>query len=277
MQIVPVDDSNRPQVLTFITPHEVTCAALTENIRRKADDIFALKDDSGNLSGVIGVKHTILHCLPDAGNGEKSALIEAELRNFLHNKKISCINGEKRGTEFIMHMLASDGIQPAAVNHYTLMTQPQERFRAVILPQGWRIVHCHGKDADALMSLQSAYENEEVLPVCRTFTASVVRQNLEHILCTEYVLTLQTNEGVFVAKANTNAIGLNYIQIGGVYTDPGYRGNHYAALLISTLVHKIYAVKKEPVLFVKDSNTKARQLYNSLGFVKSGNFVIAYF
>ncbi|MCK9169636.1 MAG: GNAT family N-acetyltransferase [Treponema sp.] len=276
MQFVPVDDLNRQQVLAFITPHEAACAALTENIRRKADDIFALEDDCGNVSGVIGAKRTILHCLPDAGNAEKSALIEPELRAFLHGRKAACINGEKYGTEFILRILASDGIQPAAVNHYTLMTQPQEKFRAVILPQGWRIVHCHEKDADTLMSLQSAYEKEEVLPVCRTFSASVVLQNLEHTLRTEYVLSLQTNRGAFVAKANTNAIGINYIQIGGVYTDPGYRRHHYAALLVSTLVHKIYTVKKRPVLFVKDSNAAASQLYNSLGFVKSDSFVIAY-
>lgn len=278
MQLIPVDDSNRLQVLAFLALHEAVCAALTENVRRKTGDIFAVKNEDGTLSGIIEAKHTLLHCLPDAGDQEKSALIEPLLRTFLHDRKISCINGEETGTRFIMRILASDNIHPSAVNQYSLMTEPQKKqIPSVALPQGWHIIRCREKDADVLMNLQSSYEKEEVLPVCRTFMASVVRQNLEHILRSEYVLSIQTDKGNFAAKANTNAIGINYIQIGGVYTAPEYRRHHYAALLVSTLVHKIYSVKKAPVLFVKNSNSIARQLYISLGFVKSGSFVIAYF
>lgn len=278
MQLVPVDDLNRLQVLAFIALREASCVTLAENVRRKTGDIFAVKDDDGKLSGVIGARHTLLHCLPDAGNKDKSALLKPLLTDFLRDRKITCINGEENGSLFIMRILAAENIHPAAVNHYTLMTLPRERMLpSVVLPQGWHVVRCHEEDADALMALQSAYEKEEVLPSCRMFMASVVRQNLEHILRSEYALALRTDTGSFVAKANTNAIGINYVQIGGVYTAPEHRGHRYAALLVGTLVQKMYTVKKRPVLFVKDSNTAARKLYDSQGFEKSGNFVIAYF
>ncbi|HAH63486.1 MAG TPA: hypothetical protein DCL73_15475 [Treponema sp.] len=278
MRLVPVDDSNRQQVLVFIALHESSCVTLAENVRRKAEDIFAIRDDGGKLSGVIEAKHTLLHCLPDACNQDKSAQLKLLLAAFLHDRKITCINGEESGSLFVMRILAEENIHPAAVNHYALMTLPREKpFSAIALPQGWHVVRCHDEDADALMNLQSAYEKEEVLPQCRMFMAAVVRQNLEHILRSEYALALRTDTGGFAAKANTNAIGINYVQIGGVYTAPEYRGRRYAALLVGTLVHKIHSVKKRPVLFVKDSNESAGNLYASLGFEKTGNFIIAYF
>ena len=278
MQLVPVDDSNRLQVLAFIALREASCVALAENVRRKTGDIFAIKDDDGKLSGVIGARHTLLHCLSDADNQNKTAQLKPLLTAFLHDRKITCINGEESGSLFIMRILAAENIHPAAVNHYTLMTLPREKtFPSVVLPQGWHVVRCHEEDADALMNLQSAYEKEEVLPPCRMFMAAVVRQNLEHILRSEYALALRTDTGSFVSKANTNAIGINYVQIGGVYTAPEHRRYRYAALLVGTLVHKIHTVKKQPVLFVKDSNAAAGKLYVSLGFEKSGNFIIAYF
>jgi ribosomal protein S18 acetylase RimI-like enzyme len=279
MQLVPVDDSNRQQVLNFLARYEMTCATLVENVRRKTEDIFAIKNENEIFCAVVGARHTLLHCIPSAGNRKESESLKPLIETLLHGRKISCINGEESGTLFLMHILASNGAQPASVNHYSLMIQKQEAPapRTGILPSGWHILRCHEKDADALIDLQEAYEKEEVLPPCRMFIPAVVRQNLEHTLRSEYMLGLKTDKNVFAAKVNTNAIGINYVQIGGVYTVPEYRGRHYAALLISTLVHKIYAIQKRPVLFVKDSNEAARRLYISLGFEKSGNFVIAYF
>ena len=276
MTFVPVDDSNRTHVLSFLTQYEKTCVSLTENVRRKSSGIFALTDNKKNITGIIGARHTVLHCLPGI---VRKPEFEKDIASFLHGKTISCINGDAEGTRFLVDILGKSGIQPVQENHYTLMSMPLGMLPPVTgsLPSGWRILHCHEKDVDALMNLQSAYEKEEVLPAGRIFMPSIVRQNLEHIVRSEYLLALCNNKNTFIAKANTNAIGVQYVQIGGVYTDPRYRGNHYASLIVSTLVHKINTVKKQPVLFVKDSNFIAKKLYLSLGFIKSADFIIAYF
>jgi GNAT superfamily N-acetyltransferase len=277
MQLVPVDDSNRLQVLDFLACYEAACVTLTESTRRKAGNIFAITDNDGTVKGVISARHTLLHCLPGIHNKAQAVLLKPLLSAFLQNRKISCIHGDEAGSMYLLRILAAQNRNPASVNSYMLMTLPQEKqTQASVLPYGWRVIHCHEKDADALMKLQSAYEKEEVLPGCRTFMAALVRQNLEHLLRREYVLSLRTDRCDFIAKVNSNAIGINYVQIGGVYTAPEYRGRGYASLLVKTLVHKIYAVKKQPVLFVKKTNTTALHLYTSLGFIKSGNFLIAY-
>jgi hypothetical protein len=276
MTFVPVDDSNRTHVLLFLAQYEKTCVSLAENVRRKSSDIFALTDNKKNIRGIIGARHTVLHCLPGI---VRIPELKTDIASFLYNKTISCINGEAEGTRFLVDTLGKNGIKPVQENYYMLMTMPENMHPpvTVALPSGWRILHCHEKDVDALMNLQSAYEKEEVLPSGRMFMPSIVRQNLEHIIRSEYLLALCDDKSAFIAKANTNAIGINFVQIGGVYTDPRYRGNHYASLLVSTLVRKINTVGKQPVLFVKDSNSIAKKLYLSLGFIKSADFIIAYF
>jgi hypothetical protein len=276
MTLVPVDDSNRAHVLSFLVQYEKTCVTLTENVRRKSSDIFALTDNKKNIRGIIGARHTVLHCLPGIVHMPE---FKTDIAAFLSNKTISCINGEAEGTRFLVDTLGRNGIKPVQENYYMLMTMPYGMQPPVnaALPSGWRILHCHEKNVDELMNLQSAYEKEEVLPSGRRFMPSIVRQNLEHIIKSEYLIALCDDKNTFIAKANTNAIGIQYVQIGGVYTDPRYRGNHYASLLVSTLVRKINTVGKRPVLFVKNSNSIAKKLYLSLGFIKSADFLIAYF
>nr|WP_180486989.1 GNAT family N-acetyltransferase [Treponema socranskii] len=141
----------------------------------------------------------------------------------------------------------------------------------------FKIVRCGIKDADALMPLQLAYEAEEVLPPCRTQNPAVTRKNLERILKTEYVLALQNSRGETAAKANTNAIGIRWAQIGGVYTAPDFRRKGCASLLVETLAEKIVASNRLPVLYARNGNEGARKAYSAIGFTKTGGFTIAYY
>ena len=140
-----------------------------------------------------------------------------------------------------------------------------------------KIVRCGIEDADALMPLQLAYEAEEVIPPCRMRNSAVTRKNLERILKTEYVLALRNERGDSIAKANTNALGIRWAQIGGVYTAPDFRRKGYATLLVEALAEKIVASKRFPVLYAKDGNEGAQKAYAALGFTKTGGFTIAYY
>ena len=141
----------------------------------------------------------------------------------------------------------------------------------------FKIVRCGIRDADALMPLQLAYEAEEVLPPCRTQNPAVTRKNLERILKTEYVVALQNSRGEPAAKANTNAVGIRWAQIGGVYTAPDFRRKGCASLLVETLAEKIVASNRLPVLYARNGNEAAQKAYSALGFTKTGGFTIAYY
>src|SRR5574344_8663 len=280
---IPVDDTNRRETLDFLAQHENTCITLCENVRRKTADIFIIKTGE-HIYGIISARHTVLHCLPGIDNAPYAEALSKALEVFLSIRKVSCINGESSGSQFLMHILASKNTFPAQINHYSLMTLPGNTISSAkakqllsALPAGFHMIHAHAGDAETLMALQAAYEKEEVIPPCRTFLPAVIRQNLDYLLTADYVLALRNDKSIFVSKANTNAIGIHCVQIGGVYTMPEYRRRHFAAILVSALVDKIISVKKDPVLFVKNSNSAAKMLYSSLGFMKSSDFIIAYF
>ncbi len=100
--------------------------------------------------------------------------------------------------------------------------------------------------------------------------------NVKSILKNQKVFVIES-DGKFVSKVNTNAIGWDWVQIGGVYTDPLYRRNGYSLCLLSALCRRINKQGRKCVLFVKKKNAPALKLYEKLDFKKSGDFQITYF
>ena len=265
-----------------------------------------MEGDARETLGVISVKSRMLLCIPNARSLQDDKAFCSSLKVFLSDKKISCVNGEAEASHFIMKIFAELGRTPLHINEYALMTLSEaalkkleaksERYAAPskglqtsldrhtardagekACREKFKIVRCGIKDADALMPLQLAYEAEEVLPPCRTQNPAVTRKNLERILKTEYVLALQNSDGAPAAKANTNAVGIRWAQIGGVYTVPDFRRKGCASLLVTTLAEKIVASKRFPVLYARNGNEGAQKAYSAIGFIKTGGFTIAYY
>lgn len=132
------------------------------------------------------------------------------------------------------------------------------------------------EDASFLLTLQSGYEKEEVLKKGEALNKAVCLMNLERILKNQTVYIAEMN-GTAIAKANTNAKGVNWNQIGGVYTLPKYRRCGIAFATVATLVRHIHnAENKNASLFVKRENEAALALYKKLGFKKEADFQISY-
>ena len=306
MRSIPVDEKKKAETLAFLAKHESTCVSLVENVRRNESDIFSIEGDARETLGIISVKSRMLLCIPNARSLQDDKAFCSSLKVFLSDKKISCVNGEAEASHFIMKIFAELGRTPLHINEYALMTLSEaalkkveaksERYAAPskglqtsldrhtardagekACREKFKIVRCGIKDADALMPLQLAYEAEEVLPPCRTQNPAVTRKNLERILKTEYVLALQNSDGAPVAKANTNAVGIRWAQIGGVYTVPDFRRKGCASLLVKTLAEKIVASKRFPVLYARNGNEGAQKAYSAIGFIKTGGFTIAYY
>ena len=306
MRFIPVDEKKKADTLAFLAKHESTCVSLVENVRRNESDIFSIEGDARETLGVISVKSRMLLCIPNARSLQNDKAFCSSLKVFLSDKKISCVNGEAEASHFIMKIFAELGRTPLHINEYALMTLSEavlkkveaksERYAAPskglqtsldrhtardagekVCREKFKIVRCGIRDADALMPLQLAYEAEEVLPPCRTQKPAVTRKNLERILKTEYVLALQNSDGAPAAKANTNAVGIRWAQIGGVYTVPDFRRKGCASLLVETLAEKIVASKRFPVLYARNGNEGAQKAYSAIGFIKTGGFTIAYY
>ena len=212
---------------------------------------------------------------------------------------LSCVNGTYSGVKLILDAFKKVGKTPFQINQYDLLKLNFEKFskiHAFPFHRGEKIFRLKrnigGNYRRAVQHLQNEYEKEEVLPVGLEFNEDSCRLRLSNAIRTQCVLVLEVpdknygdlsdastpfKEGVLVAKASTNAVGFHCAQIGGVYTDPAYRGCHYAFNVVFALLKKICRMKKNPILFVKKSNECAQRLYKHLGFDKISDYMIAYF
>ncbi len=132
------------------------------------------------------------------------------------------------------------------------------------------------RDCMQLYPLQQSYETEEVLLDLKRYNPSATLINLKNTIRNQIVLYAAEGRKV-IAKANTNARGMKYAQIGGVYTVPEKRSRGIGALLIRELLEILGREGLGACLFVKKDNPAAVRLYEKTGFEIRGEFRIAYY
>ncbi len=304
MTLIPVETPEDFSLAEqFVIPHEETCASLASLVRRKSDKLVFIKNESDPL-GILNLDSTIYHCIPDP------ALLDADFLKeqlpYLMKKPVRCISGEKKATEFLIEVCnsvncgfdtASPTQPPEIIYPYTMMrwlsaseagvSKPPKSNVVSIRPSdysttapalsgGEEIIRCTEHDMELLHPLQKDYMKDEVAVPGRPITDAEVDITLRQILKNQLCFAL-TVDGDIVAKANTNAIGINCVQIGGVYTHPLYRRNGYAGALVTALVNRALRSGKRPVLFVKEKNMPAFALYQKIGFAECGRYAIAYY
>ena len=266
----------------FIAPYEETCVSLASLIRRKSDKlVFISTSESSvvstssttlsNILGILNLDSTLYHCIPDINKIDKISLLE-ELP-YLLQKPVRCISGEASVTDYLIKFFP----KPKQFYPYKMMRWPVSSTHSITkLSGGEEIIRCTEHDMEILHPLQKDYMKEEIFIPGRTITDAEVDITLRNLLKNQLCFAL-TFDGDIVAKANTNAIGINCVQIGGVYTHPLYRRNGYAAALVTALCNRALRSGKKPVLFVKEKNMPALTLYQKLGFEECGHYAIAYY
>lgn len=274
MQILKVDEQDFLIVKQFLLPYEKICTSLCSYVRKKNPNIYAIVKNSkinscDEILGIFYFKGTFLHCLP---NLTKEMLFL--LKNFFSDKKIKSINGEKLTTEKLISIFPQ---KPYQINSYKLMIleksalQPPQK-----LEQNKKICRCTEDDIELLFDLQKKYVIEEVAPTAKKVSDLEIKIALRNILKNQLVFAI-FDDKIAISKANTNAIGWNFVQLGGIYTNPLYRKKYYAWTLIKILCDKIQKNDKKICLFVKEKNLSAINLYKKLGFFETNSFEIAYF
>lgn len=275
MTILRAADSDFSLIQDFLLPYESSCVTLCSNVRRKKDGVYVIKD--GHILGVLFVSKILLYCIPKADT--YGSRLQEALTDFLKDKTISCLNGETSAGEVILQALQNLGHTPYQTNHYNTMTldaSPLPPPENLSCDDEIKRFTNPDSDTELLLPLQKMYMAKEVAPAGKQVSDLEAGAQLKSILKDQLCFALQS-DGEIIAKANTNAIGFNYVQLGGVYTHPLYRKNYYAWHLVYTICQRALKAGRKISLFVKEKNNPAHELYQRIGFVQSGRYEIAYF
>jgi ribosomal protein S18 acetylase RimI-like enzyme len=132
------------------------------------------------------------------------------------------------------------------------------------------------KDLEEILPLAIAYEKEEVLSKIHSFDARATRHGLSHALAHQLVMVAIKN-GKILGKAQTNARGFGWDQLGGVYVAPEFRGRGIAGAICSRLVSAVHSQGRSACLFVKQKNESAIGAYRKINFEFTEDFRISYY
>ena len=110
-------------------------------------------------------------------------------------------------------------------------------------------------DLDRLMPLRRDYEIEEVLLDSSSFSEASCRNRFRTTIQQKAVFIGEIEEQP-VATCCINSTGIDWLQIGGVYTMPAYRARGISARLMSKLAEDAAYRKKDLTLFVKKTTCR---------------------
>lgn len=279
----PLTGNEIGELMRFLGPREFSCTSFTERLVRNGHAtvpdasvhrVIIRIGSSGSIDGAILQSRTglLYPVLSDTANHVERTAADLIRRG---GRRLYSIMGRTRDVVALETTLAR---APREAVDYHLMVQdvPPREAPLPRLPERLVIRMSRPEDATALASLQRRYEEEEVLLAGNRFDANASLHHLEQVLRSQIVVHA-TLDGIPVAKAGTNARGLFYDQIGGVYTDPSVRSRGLATALMLRLLALVAAEKKSASLFVKLRNAPALKLYRNLGFQVLDGFRISYY
>ena len=304
MQIISVNERTFSLAQSYLLPIEQKCVFLSQLVRKHSPDIYIILDNNPdnlnnsdkssqliNLQNVLGVFYlnkSLFHCFKDTSKVNIADFTPLFYQILTQNQaSIKNISGEKDGTDFFLEVIRNLSENPDStftkkfnvkqINDYKLMVLPHQQFQqSQKLYNDDFIMRCTENDMENLFEIERNYLQDEVAVRGQKVSDAEVSMRLRQILKNQLYFALISDDKI-VSKAYTNAIGKNWIQIGGVYTLFQFRQNGYAALTVSTLCKRILQAHKNISLFVKTKNLPAQQLYQKIGFTFHSDYKIVYF
>lgn len=304
MQIISVNERTFSLAQTYLLPIEQKCVFLSQLVRKHSPDIYIILDKNPdnlnnsdkssqliNLQNILGVfylNNSLFHCFQDTSKVNIADFTPLFYEILTQNQaSIKNISGEKDGTDFFLEVIRNLSENPDStfpkkfnvkqINDYKLMVLPHQQFQdSQKLYNDDFIMRCTENDMENLFEIERNYLQDEVAVRGQKVSDAEVSMRLRQILKNQLYFALISDDKI-VSKAYTNAIGKNWIQIGGVYTLFQFRQNGYAAHTVSTLCKRILQANKNISLFVKTKNLPAQQLYQKIGFTFHSDYKIVYF
>lgn len=304
MQIISVNERTFSLAQSYLLPIEQKCVFLSQLVRKHSPDIYIILDKNPdnlnnsdkssqliNLQNILGVFYlnkSLFHCFKDTSKINIADFTPLFYEILTQNQaSIKNISGEKDGTDFFLEVIRNLSENPDStftkkfnvkqINDYKLMVLTHQQFQdSQKLYNDDFIMRCTENDMENLFEIERNYLQDEVAVRGQKVSDAEVSMHLRQILKNQLYFALISDDRI-VSKAYTNAIGKNWIQIGGVYTLFQFRQNGYAALTVSTLCKRILQAHKNISLFVKTKNLTAQQLYQKIGFTFHSDYKIVYF
>lgn len=293
-----VTQHNFADLLRFVIPLEHLCVNLTSRIlvknrpelpSAKEAVLFICEDTRNSVSGgpaLSSQRATLVRAavlVTSKGllipvHEENLELSKTQLKPLIDQiysyvRKVYCVIGIEHTVKQYEPLLKKP--IDARRYHY-LMVRPKQRVLGPIsIPQKVEIHTLTDKQVKQIFPLERAYQYEEVVVHPERFNPAAYFLHFRKVLKTQKIL-FATFNGTPVSKAGTNAIGMNYTQIGGVFTTPEHRGKGIAGVLMHRLVEEIRISGRTAVLFVRTDNISAIQLYRRLNFDIVGRYQISY-
>jgi len=283
MAWIPLTPDLLGDLIKFLGPREPHCAVFTEKLlsngqivvpNSKEHRVIVRVGSAGRIDGAIlqgrsGLHYPVL--------SESSCQVDRTGMDLLRKgtRRVYSVMGRTKDVKALETSLSR---QPAQAVEYHLMAQdsPPPEIPIPRLPTDLTIVRSRIADARALAGIQQLYEVEEVLLPGSVFDAAASLQHLKAALRSQIVIHGSV-AGTPVAKAGTNARGLFFDQIGGVFTDPAIRSRGIGTTLMLRLLCLVAADEKAATLFVRHDNAAALKMYTNLGFRVVDGFRISYY
>ena len=139
-----------------------------------------------------------------------------------------------------------------------------------------QILYNHDINKKKLETVHSLYLREEVSTPLRPINKQQADAISYSMLKKERIIAGIVNTKI-VSKANTNMQGINVAQLGGIFTVKNYRRQGAASSIVRRLSEDLSKEKLEVILFVKESNIKALNVYKNSGFEEINTISLIYF
>ncbi len=249
------------KVVDFLLDKEHTCVALMSHLIENGVPVmpspkfqYWILEDT-HLHGVVMISSTglVLHSFSSTCislfQTNKDNL--QPLKELISSHSLYCIMGEKEGTQLLQTLYEKKN---RCIREYELHTYNDAGYANIekeLLKLTIR--KCSENDVEVLFPLQKEYDKVEVIPDGDTLNETASKKNLLRLLKTQEIYAVVVDEHV-CAKAGTNAQGLNWVQIGGVYTDTNWRNRGFARFLVSYIAHNFSLRGKKVTLFVRVGN-----------------------
>ena len=189
------------------------------------------------------------------------------------HRRIFSILGPAGNVQLCSHSL--DRPVDTALSYYLMRREKEIPLPDEKLPKPFRFQRLSVKNYESVFPLEERYQHEEVLIHPERFNRRAHLLYFKQTAAKQRIFFIEGPDGP-VAKAGTNAIGLAYCQIGGGYTDPAYRRRHLSRILMTHLLNRCRDWGYSSVLFVRDRNTAALELYRGLSFDLITDYRIVY-
>ena len=262
----------------FLRAREKYCVSASArflHIKEKRDHLWYIPGSMGEISALL--LHSRQSLLP-VFNKNMNIPSPRFLKRFLGKVHIHALQGLLEDTELLETIMEGQGYYSVERIDYALMNldkEPRpESFKTG--PKNLVLRSPLPQEEESIFFLQSAYEQEEVLPRNAVFNPAACRYNLKQIISSEQILVAELN-GQIVGKINTSAESFTRYQVGGVYVRPDCRGQGIAEKMTAFFVRSLLANGKGISLFVKKHNTAALKVYRKTGFSVLADYRICYF